>query len=245
MCRKRFPTRCVRLQLLALLVHTYHGTQWVVRTLVHIKYIFHLGNEPSAHFGYAPTLDLPGSKPVFFSRFMTQVSDICSTYPSSTILSANNCKVHLPLPSGGVEQASMTILASASPSMTGGLPLRALSYKAVSKPPSTNCCLTRDTVLLHNCRACAMAWFELVLRRSPPRLPTLRSAAISKMRARVCTRAGLLPLFTNCLSVARSSLVTLISGAVLILLLYHTGVNFVGVALSEAKNLEIFERVLP
>jgi hypothetical protein len=150
------------------------------------------------------------------------VSDICSTYPSSTILSANNCNVHLPLPSGGVEQASITSLASASPSMTGGLPERGLSYKAACRPPCTKSCLTLETVLLQRSRASAIAWLELVRRVSVPRLPTLLSDAINSRRARVCTRASLVPEVISFLSVARSSSLSLISGAVLIPPLYHT-----------------------
>jgi hypothetical protein len=84
-----------------------------------------------------------------------------------------------------------------------------------------NACLTRDTVFEHNCRASAIVSLELVLLLSLPLAPTLLSDAISRIRARVCTLAGLLPLLTNCLRVVRSSVVSLISGAVLILLVYQ------------------------
>src|ERR1043165_2847543 len=60
--------------------------------------------------GQAPTLYLPRTKPVFFSRFITPTSEIVSMHCSSAILSlsASSCSVHLALPSGGEEQASMT-----------------------------------------------------------------------------------------------------------------------------------------
>jgi len=80
-----------------------------------------------------------------------------------------------------------------------------------------------------------MASLELVLLLSPPLAPTLLSEAINNIRARVCTLAGLFPLLTNCLSVIRSSLVSLISGAILIP--NFTRINFVGAPLSVAKNL--------
>ncbi len=216
-----FSTRCMSLKFLAFLVQAHHWVKRIVRTLVHAQDIFHLGDEAWSYLGYAPTLHSPGLELVFFRRFITQVSDICSTYPSSTILSANNCNVHVPLPSGGVEQASITNLASASPSISRGLPERGLSYKAASSPPCTKSCLTLETVLLQRSRVSAMDWLELVRRVSVPRLPTLISAAINSRRARVCTRALLVPELISFLSVARSSSLSLISGAVFIPPLYH------------------------
>ena len=100
-----------------------------------------------------------------------------------------------------------------------------LSYRAAASPPCMNACLTRDTVLEHTCSAWAIAWLELVLLLSPllplPLAPTLLSAAISSIRALVCTLAGLLPEFTDFLRVVRSSLVSLIFGAVLRLPVYQ------------------------
>lgn len=101
------------------------------------------------------------------------------------------------------------------------LPALGLSYKATSNPPCTKRCLTLDTVLLDSCSAWAMVRLELVLRRSPllplPRLPVLMSEASRRIRARVCTRAGLAPVLTSFLIVLRSCGVNLICGAVFIL----------------------------
>lgn len=71
-------------------------------------------------------------------------------------------------------------------------------------------------------RSSAMVWFELLRRVLPPRLLTLRSAASNKMRARVWTRAELLPARTRLWSCSRSSARSRISGLVFILPEYHS-----------------------
>jgi hypothetical protein len=137
---------------------------------------------------------------------------MCSTYPSSTMRSASSCSVQRWCPSGGAEHASMVSLASASPSISTGRPARGWSYRAAAIPPLTKRWRTRETVRAETYNTSPMAWFEFVLRRVPPRLPTLRSAAINKIRARVWTRAGLTPLLINALSSRRSSVLNRISG---------------------------------
>ena len=112
---------------------------------VHLKHIFHLGDEASIGLAgrarYAPLLLLlPRLKFVFLSVSCTAWSEIVFMYCSSTILSASasSCNVHLDLPCGGVEQGSMTSLASTSPVMQDGRPGRGLSYNALCKPSVRN-----------------------------------------------------------------------------------------------------------
>jgi hypothetical protein len=56
-------------------------------------------------------------------------------------------------------------------------------------------------------------------------------------------RAGLVPELTNFFRVARSSLVSLISGAVLMFSVYHIRHNFLSGVLNEVKNLLVGVRV--
>ena len=116
----------------------------------------------------------------------------------------------------------MINLASASPSISIGRPVLLRSYKAASNPEATNRCRTRETVRALTMRSSAMVWFELLRRVLPPRLLTLRSAASNKMRARVWTRAELLPARTRLWSCSRSSARSRISGLVFILPEYHS-----------------------
>ena len=78
-------------------------------------------------------------------------------YCSSTILSASSCSVHLSLPCGGVEQASMASLASTSPVMRGGLPGRGLSYKALCIPSRRKWLRTEYTVAGLVCSAATIS----------------------------------------------------------------------------------------
>ena len=149
---ERLSTWGVASQFLALLVYAHHRIISRVGTLVHTKHIFHLGYELGSRYRFgvvadrqAPTLHFPGSKPIFFRRFITPTSEMVSMYPSSTIVSASSCNVHLALPSGGWEQASVTSLASMSPVIRGGRPGRECSRMA-ARPSSLNRDLMRITV---------------------------------------------------------------------------------------------------
>src|SRR6266487_2841139 len=211
----------LRLQFLAFLVQTHHWILLVIRSLVHRQHIFHLGDETSAHFRKTPALDRPRSQFVFFSSFNTQVSEICSVYPNATIRSAKSCNVQRLRPTGGSEHANITSFASASPSISVGRPDRSRSPKAAFSPPATNRCLTRETVRALTNRSSPMVRLELLRRVVLPRLLMLLSAARSKMRALVCTRAACLPARTIFWSCLRASLLSRMSGVVFILQEYH------------------------
>jgi hypothetical protein len=126
------------------------------------------------------------------------MSEIVSMYPSSTILSASSCRVHLALPCGGWEQASMISLASISAVIRGGRPGRECSWTAAN-PSSLKRPLIRMTVRQLTPSASAIAWLA-------PSLPPL--AAISTILALVWILAWVLPELTNFFSWTRWSSVS-------------------------------------
>src|SRR5215208_7131822 len=85
---------------------------------------------------------------VFFSTRPIVLSLARSTMLSSTTLFSNNRKVQRARPLGGLEQAKAISLASFSPSKiraTAGV-ARCLRLNTASKPSSTNCLRTRQTM---------------------------------------------------------------------------------------------------
>jgi len=107
-----------RNQLFGGLVHTDQWVFFVVGPFVNVQHLFHVRDKTAAAFWrYDPALYFPGLKFVFFKTFPTETCEILGTYSHSTILSANNLKVHLAKPVGGSLQQSWISFASASPSI--------------------------------------------------------------------------------------------------------------------------------
>src|SRR6202158_4972315 len=123
-------------QLLALLVHTNHRLARIVRTSIQIQQLVHAPAVLCSELANAPHQFAPGFEEVFF-RIRRMVSRlivfICGWRRAASVSSAT---VQRCAPEGGWEQASADTCASTSASYRLGLPGRASSWSAKSKPPS-------------------------------------------------------------------------------------------------------------
>jgi len=127
--------------LLARFIHAYHRVIRIIRQMIDVKNIFHVGYKGRAPFRWDfPVFAEVRLKFVFFKTRCTVMCDTDSAKRSSTALSASNRTVHRWRPSGAAEQANAINLASNAPSkMTsrGGFS-SGLRSRAVSMPSSTN-----------------------------------------------------------------------------------------------------------
>src|SRR5260370_4700281 len=89
-------------QLLVAFIHANHWKTRVIRTLIHIQDLFHIGYERRVVFGRdAPLLFAPGFERIFFSTWRTVSCETAVTYSSATIRSANRRSVQRSWPVGG------------------------------------------------------------------------------------------------------------------------------------------------
>src|ERR1051326_263695 len=182
-------------QFLAALVEANDRTLRVIRPLVDIENVFHLGDIAGRGGADAPGLYLPGLERVFFIRSQTVVWSIVSTNPSSRTRDVSRRTVQRAWPSGGSLQAMTAIWASMSPVILGVRPGRGFSTSAAASPSERKRRRTLPTVVTLHKRASATCW-------SVRNCPWLRSVS-SRIRARVCTRAGVSPLLRPVSSSAR------------------------------------------
>ncbi len=105
-------------QLFRRLVHADHRVVHIIGPFVNIQHPLHVRDELSVAFWRNhPALYFPRLKLVFFKTSPTETWEMPGTYPSSTILSANNLKDHFAKPGGGSLQHNCTSFASTSPSI--------------------------------------------------------------------------------------------------------------------------------
>ena len=119
---------------------------------------------------------------------------------SSTTLFSNNRKVQRARPLGGLEQAKAISLASFSPSKiraTAGV-ARCLRFNTASKPSSTNCLRTRQTMD-------ALVSNASMIRLSLHPSPASDTSAFNNMRAFSSRCAGPFPFRISIASCSRSS----------------------------------------
>src|SRR5580700_984453 len=123
-------------QLLAFLVQTNHRLAWIVRASVQIQQLVHAPAVLCGELTNTPHQFSPGFEEVFF-RIRRMVSRlivfICGWRRAASVSSTT---VQRCAPEGGSEQASADTCASTSASYRLGLPGRASSWSAKSKPPS-------------------------------------------------------------------------------------------------------------
>jgi hypothetical protein len=116
-----------------------------------------------------------------------------STTSNSTSFSASNCKVHLPDPSGGSEQASIVNVASTRPSIFAGAPRRGFSSRALLMPAVRYSLRIRYIVVL-----CTPNTFVIAS-------SVCCSSANNKIRARLMALADFFPCLTYFCNCWRSS----------------------------------------
>src|SRR5262249_29996761 len=133
----------------AIVLHVVFGVQ--------VEHIFHPVDELGTNRRDAPFLLQPGLEIVFLSVRRTVSSEIESTTPRETSLSAKRCMVQTFWSSGGVEQAQAMRVASPLPSSLDGPPGRGCSPSAPSRLPSTKRLRMRSTVAVPTCKAAAIA----------------------------------------------------------------------------------------
>src|SRR5712691_449721 len=136
-------------QLLARLVQAHQRTIGIAWPRVDGQHVFHRRYERAVGLRRDdPLLSAMRPESVFFSVRPIVLSLARSTMPSSTTLFSNKRKVQRARPLGGLEQAKAISLASFSPSKiraTAGV-ARCLRLNTASKPFSTSCLRTRQTM---------------------------------------------------------------------------------------------------
>src|SRR3990172_3863656 len=125
-------------QLFATLIEAHFRTFRVIGHRVQVKDMFHTGHKFSAGSGDTPGFVLPGFQDIFFNVCRTASCEMLSTIPNSTSLSASSRKAQWSWSFGGSLHVSATRYASACPSSLRFAPGRGSSFKALSRPPSTN-----------------------------------------------------------------------------------------------------------
>src|SRR5579885_2985624 len=175
----------------------------VTGPVVDLQDVLHAGHELAVGLRRDAPLLLQVRLQLVFLRVRRTVSSLTeSTTPSSTSLSAKSFKVQRACPLGGAEQAVAISRASAAPSSLRSRLGRSwgLRPRAASGPRSTNRWRTRSTVRVPQSRASAM-------RASSQAGPPSAWSALSRMRARVMTRAERLPADTRAVRWSRSAAV--------------------------------------
>src|ERR1700729_1605435 len=200
-------------QLLRSLVHADHRILWIVRPLINLQHILHVGYERRVGIRRDDPLFLQVRlERVFLSVRPIVVSLARSTMFSSTTASSTNCNVHRLRPPafawgrllGGGAQARAISFASEAPSNMRGLAEagECLRTRTASKPSSTSCWRVRATVSVLVSRASA-------IRVSLHPSPASEASAFNRMRALVSSRAGCLPICVSASSRSRSSSLSL------------------------------------
>ena len=152
-----------------------------------------MGHEVGAYLGDAPFLLLPRLKDVFLSRWRTVSWDKDDANPNSTTLPASKRRVQWSCPSGAGLQASAGRWASPRSSSFRYRFAWTRSCSAPANPASAKRRLTRNTVPSTTSKAWATRGAD-----QP-------ASVLSSIRARVVTRAVLLPARTKCSSWFRCS----------------------------------------
>src|SRR5450759_3793985 len=190
-------------QLLGGLVETHERTLRIVRPLIDLQHVFHVGDKGRAGVRRNhPLLLEVRFENVFFSVRPIVLSLARSTMCSSTTFSSSRRRLQRAKPSGAGESVSAISFASAAPSkMRGraelGLYLR---VNTASNPSSTSWRLARSILAMLVSSAAAI---RLSLQPSP----ASDTSAFKRMRDFVSNCAERLPLLINSSSWARSSAV--------------------------------------
>src|SRR5271156_50830 len=188
-------------QLLRGFVEAHERTLRIVRPLIDLQHVFHVGDKGRAGVrGNHPLLLEVRFENDFFSVRPIVLSLARSTMCNSTTFSSSRRMLQRAKPSGAGESVSAISFASATPSkMRGraefGLYLR---LNTASNPSSTNWRLVRSIVAMLVSSAAAI---RLSLQPSP----SSDMSAFSRMRAFVSSWAERLPLWINSSSWACSS----------------------------------------
>src|SRR4030042_5098335 len=181
-----------------------HADQWKIRiigSLVNSQDIFHGTNKGRIGLrGNAPLIFQPRLKFVFFKVWRTASYEILSTYPSSTILSANSRSVQRTRPVGGSLQQSAIKWASTSPSifLRESFWVYGCRDKTASTPSSTSCLRTLSIVWIVTSND------SLIFSSDHAGHSSLWSA-LSRIRTRVNIRPDPRPEVNNFFKVERSS----------------------------------------
>src|SRR5260370_12818797 len=123
-------------QLLAFLVQTNHRLARIVGASIQIQQLVHAPTVLCGEFANAPHQLAPGFEEVFFRirRMVSRLIAFISAWRRAA--SVHTATVQRCAPEGGSEQASAVTCASAPASYRLGLPGRASSWSAKSRPPS-------------------------------------------------------------------------------------------------------------
>src|ERR1700741_3297765 len=188
-------------QLLRGLVETHERPLRIVRPLINLQHVFHIGDKGRAGVRRNhPLLFEVRFENVFFSVRPIVLSLARSTMCSSTTFSSSRRRLQRAKPSGAGERVSAINFASAAPSKIRGraeLELY-LRLNSASNPSSTSWRLVRSIVAMLVSSAAAI---RLSLQPSP----RSDTSAFRRMRAFVSSWAERLPLRINSSSWARSS----------------------------------------
>lgn len=175
------------------LVETGRRTEGTIEFGAKLQDILHGQRETGAHPGNPSRPLLPRFEEVSFKFRRTASWDCDSTRPSSTALSARARNIQWSCPSEvGVQPKAIRWLPAWSSILRYRWPW-ARSLSTPSCPPSAKCNLTLNT----EPRATSKTWAT--------RNAVQPSPVLSGMRARVATRAGLLPAQTRCSDCSRNS----------------------------------------
>src|SRR5258708_8793258 len=188
-------------QLLRGFVEAHERTLRIVRPLIDLQHVFHVGHKGRAGVRRDhPLLLAMRFENVFFSVRPIVLSLARSTICSSTTFSSSRRRLQPAKPSGAVASVSSINFASAAPSKIrrrAALPLY-LRLNTTSNPSSTSWRLVRSIVAMLVSSAAAI---RLSLQPSP----SSDTSAFSRMRAFVSRWAERLPLRINSSSLACSS----------------------------------------
>src|ERR1019366_1033838 len=188
-------------QLLGGLVETHERTLRIVRPLIDLQHVFHVGDKGRAGVRRNHPLPLEVRfENVFFSVRPIVLSLARSTMCSSTTFSSSRRRLQRAKPSGAGESVSAISFASATPSkMRGraelGLYLR---VNTASNASSTSWRLVRSILAM-------LASSATAIRLSLQPSPASDTSAFKRMRAFVSSCAERLPLRINSSSWTRSS----------------------------------------
>src|SRR5665648_155263 len=180
-------------QLLGGLVQTDQGNIWIVRLGVNGQHVLHVRYERAIGLRWDDPLFLAVRlKCIFFKTRPIVLSLARSTMPNSTTLSSRSRSVQRARPSGGAEQASAVSRACFSPSKIGCIAVvsRCLRLSTASRPSSTSCWRTRETIEALVSRA-------FIIWPSLHASPAAEASAFNNIRAFNNRLAGLLPLLIN------------------------------------------------
>ena len=133
------------------LVKADHRPSGVIRFVVQVQHVLHVGHELGAHLGDAPFLLLPRLESVFLSRWRTPSWDMEDANPNSTTFPASRRRVQRSCPSGAGLHSDQSLPRTGygvrlAPVIQLPVPVGLAPGRALSNPSPAKRCLIRYTV---------------------------------------------------------------------------------------------------